>query len=497
VITRRTLLESAVRFGLAALVRPLGAAASEPPAETAKKTSLQPQDKTLREAALAAMRKATEFYHGRVALRGGYVYYYSPDLQQRLGEGVASQDQIWVQPPGTPTVGLAYLAAYRATGDGVFLEAARDAGEALRYGQLKSGGWQNCVDFNPRGERVNQYRNGKGGGANNSTLDDGITQAAIRFLARLDAALEQRDRDVHESVEIALAALLKAQYPCGAFPQVWSGPVPPQPVAKASFPEYDWRTEGRIKNYWDMYTLNDGLAGTVTQMLFDVHAIYQDERYLAAAARLGDFLLLAQLPDPQPAWAQQYSYPMHPIWARKFEPPAVTGSESQDVLETLMKLCAATGDKRYLEPIPRALAYLKRSRLADGRLARYYELKSNRPLYMTRRGDEYSLTYDDAQLPSHYGWKVASRLEAIETAYRALARTGKLPASEPTLAELRKEVRAIVAALDREGRWIRQYAGEPLSGQPKFKPGERYLHSGVFSQNLETLSRYVEATRAG
>ena len=66
------------------------------------------------------------------------------------------------------------------------------------------------------------------------------------------------------------------------------------------------------------------------------------------------------MPDPQPAWAQQYNYDMHPIWARQFEPPAITGGESQDAIETLLKIYRATGDKKYLEPIPRALAYLKK-----------------------------------------------------------------------------------------------------------------------------------------
>lgn len=60
-----------------------------------------------REDAVAALRKAAEFYRTRVATHGGYVYYYSPDLSRRLGEGVASDSQIWVQPPGTPTVGMA------------------------------------------------------------------------------------------------------------------------------------------------------------------------------------------------------------------------------------------------------------------------------------------------------------------------------------------------------------------------------------------------------
>ena len=123
------------------------------------------QETTSRQA-VAAMRKAAEFYRGSVAAHGGYVYYYSVDLKQQWGEGVATGDQIWVQPPGTPTVGMAYLKAYEATGDSFYLKAAQDAAEALVYGQLKSRGWTNLIDFNRRG-RVAQYRNGKGGGKNN------------------------------------------------------------------------------------------------------------------------------------------------------------------------------------------------------------------------------------------------------------------------------------------------------------------------------------------
>jgi PelA/Pel-15E family pectate lyase len=448
----------------------------------------------LRAAARGAMRRAADYYRTKVAYRGGYVYYYSPDLKLRYGEGMASPEQIWVQPPGTPTVGLAYLAANRATGERTYLDAAREAGEALIYGQLQSGGWQNCIDFDPKGTKLNLYRNGKGRGANNSTLDDGISQTAIRFMARLDEALEFKDTAVHESAQVALGALLKAQFANGAFPQIWTGPVSAVPIAKASYPDYDWRTEGKVKDYWNMYTLNDGLAGTVTQSLLTAAEVYRDDKYRAALARLGDFLLLAQMPEPQPAWAQQYSREMQPIWARRFEPAAVTGSESQDALETLMKIYRTTGDKKYLEPIPRALAYLKKSRLPDGRLARYYELKTNRPLYMTRQGDEYSLTYDDSMLPDHYGWKVASRLSAIEAEYQSLI-AGKTEKQEPAAEYLRREIRRIVDELDSEGRWISTYAGEPLYGQPKFKTGDHYLHSGVFSRNLETLSDFLAATR--
>src|SRR5262245_62113428 len=184
-------------------------------------------DGALREQAVTAMRRAAEYYRGQVASHGGYVYYYSPDLTKRLGEGVAGPSQIFVQPPGTPTVGLAYVRAYEATGERFYLDAARETAAALIYGQLKSGGWTQTVDFDPRG-KVALYRNGQGRGANNSTLDDNITQSAILFLAHLDRAAQFQDMQVHEAAGIAIDALLKAQFPCGAFPQVWTGPVAPQ-----------------------------------------------------------------------------------------------------------------------------------------------------------------------------------------------------------------------------------------------------------------------------
>jgi len=61
------------------------------------------------------MRKAATFFRTKAASHGGYVYYYAPDLSWRRGEGKATNEQIWVQPPGTPTVGLAYLKAFEAT----------------------------------------------------------------------------------------------------------------------------------------------------------------------------------------------------------------------------------------------------------------------------------------------------------------------------------------------------------------------------------------------
>jgi hypothetical protein len=158
----------------------------------------QNSDGDLHREAVATIKKAATYYRSNVASRGGYVYYYSPDLRQRWGEGRADPDTIFVQPPGTPTVGRAYLAAFAGTGDSFYLDAARETAEALVYGQLQSGGWTQVIHFG-KGERMGKYRNGKGGTWNASTLDDGQTQSALKMLMHTDRALDFKNKSIHEA----------------------------------------------------------------------------------------------------------------------------------------------------------------------------------------------------------------------------------------------------------------------------------------------------------
>lgn len=441
---------------------------------------------SLKSSVSATMKKAGSYYYNEVATHGGYVYFYSLDLKQRWGEGVAAAEQVWVQPPGTPTVGMAFLEAWKATGDQFYLDAAREAATALAYGQLSGGGWTNSIDLSGKSKGY-QFWGGRRRKDGNSSLDDGQTQSAIQLVIRADQALEFKDEVIHECAMFALDSLLAAQFPNGAFPQVWTKPVVDQPVKKANFPDHDWKTEGRIKNYWDMYTLNDNVCDYVADTLIDAHEIYGGDRYLKALQKLGDFLILAQMPEPQPGWAQQYNYEMQPIWARRFEPAAMAGDETQEAIGTLMKIAAFTGDDKYLEPIPAALAWLKRSLLSDGQLARYYELKTNRPLYMNRNGRNYSLTYDDSRLPKHYGWKWPSRIEELETKL-ALHKSGRQPAQSQVSADT---IRQIISQLDDQGRWISTYDGARLVGQAKMPLGTKYLSSEVFSKNLTALGNFL------
>jgi PelA/Pel-15E family pectate lyase len=398
----------------------------------------------------------------------------------------------------------------------------------LIHGQLQSGGWTQRIDFNPAGTHASFYRNGQGkaGGFNYSSLDDNQSQSCIQFLARLDAALEFKDAAIHDAVIYALDGLLKAQFPNGAFPQGWREPAEPHPVIAASYPE-KWPREWPHEAYHKYYTLNDGLVGAVSDTLLTAHEVYGGPRYRNALQKLGEFLILAQMPAPQPAWCQQYNFEMQPAWARKFEPPAICGLESEDAIKTLMKIYRLTGDKKYLEPIPRALAYLHTCVLSDGLMPRYRELKTNNPLYMkqppgvsgnSKAPGFYEFTDDVTKAAKHYGWKQPTNLDEIAKEFTELqggemhaatvrqraTADGKVVAVEPseltTASDAKKlevEVRRIVQDLDAQGRWVTTYDGtERLVGQPKFAKDFRFLASNTFNYNVEILSSYLAGVRA-
>ncbi|MBM3500024.1 MAG: pectate lyase, partial [Armatimonadetes bacterium] len=68
--------------------------------------------------AVGSLGSAVMHFRTDVACQGGYLWRYRADMTEREGEGKATETQVWVQPPGTPSVGLAMLEAYRLTGLG-------------------------------------------------------------------------------------------------------------------------------------------------------------------------------------------------------------------------------------------------------------------------------------------------------------------------------------------------------------------------------------------
>ncbi|REJ93331.1 MAG: polysaccharide lyase [Planctomycetota bacterium] len=465
----------------------------------ASATESRADDAPDRRDAIRALHRSTAFFRNECAAGGGYVYRWSGDLTKREGEGRVDEMTAWLQPPGTPSVGEAYLDAYELTGSKELLDAAVETAMALVNGQLESGGWDNHITFDPQERMRYAYRVDRRESPdrlrNTTTFDDDKSQSAIRFLVRLDEALEFKNRALHESAQFALNAVLESQYPNGAWPQRYSEfPDPDEfPVMAAAYPE-SWPRSWPDEDYREYYTLNDNTIRDLIVTLLDAYDVYGDQRYLDAAMKGGDFFLLAQMPDPQPGWAQQYNREMHPAWARKFEPASITGGESQGVMRALLLLYRRTGQDKYLTPIPKALDYYRASLREDGRLARFYELHTNRPLYFTR---DYTLTYDDGDMPTHYGFIVGSQLDRIEAEYGRLVADGPDRRDKPArrrprmTAQLRKQASAVIHALDARGAWVEpgrlRYHGDD-------DPTREVIESQTFIRNILTLAEFVAAS---
>lgn len=436
------------------------------------------------------LSRVVTFYRTKVGYRGAYLWKYAADLSAQEGENTATRTSGWTQPPGTPSVGEAYLQAHRLSGNRDCLAAAIECARALVKAQLESGGWNDHFDLGPDGQQRYRYRHGGNpGGRNYTTFDDNKSQSALTLLMHVDEELKFADTEIHEAVEYALERMLAAQYPNGAWPQRYERPPTKDefPVMPAKFPN-NWPRTFPKQKYTGYYTLNDSNMSRIVEMLFEAHRIYDRQDCFDAAEKTGEFFLLAQLPEPQPGWAQQYNSEMEPAWARKFEPPAITGGESQSVMKTLLQLYQFTSDDRFLKPLTTAIPYYRRSLLNDGQLARFYELETNRPLYFTK---DYKLTYSDADMPTHYSFKVSSRLDRLEKELNQLRNVPKeklrpthrtTRRTTPSASDLKK-AQQVVDQLDGRGAWVED------GGLRESDDHTQIINMRTYARNLVTLAR--------
>lgn len=481
-----------------------------------------------REAVLAAMKKSAQFMIEKVAYHGGYVWAVSEDFSRRYGEVPARQTQIWVQ-DGTPLVGMTLLDAYDATKDPLYLDGARKAADALIFGQHPLGGWHYVIDFDPKGIRdwytnessrfkwgMEEYRHYYG----NATFDDGNTSSATRFLLRF--YLTSHEKQYHAPLLKALNFILIAQYPNGAWPQRY-------PLS------HEFSHDG-FPDYTSYYTLNDGSAKSNIEVLVEAYEKLGDERYLDAARRGVEFMMIIQGPEDQAGWAEQYDpKTMQPTKARTHEPDGFVIRESEQVIELLETFYLMTGDRRYLRPVPGCLAWFDRVNRDAVELkrppARYYQLGTNLPVYNLKtdktNAEGYGLyrwSNTDAQGDGEGLYRFGAgppqirpvvNVDPIRKDYERIAALSpdqaraayqKRPGGWDRAGDSNRRggnlsVADVIKAMDSRGAWIRDDV-RVLTVIPRsqgINPGTfemiRGYSTGVFVRNLRRLIEYTRAAK--
>ncbi len=330
------------------------------------------------------MLKATEFMVEEVSMNGGYVWYYLPDFSRRWGEMEAYKTMVWLQHPGTISMGHLFLDAYHTTGNEYYLKAAKKAAAAVIWGQSHEGGWNYMIDFGgdksfkewyntigKNGWRLEEFQHYYG----NSTFDDNTTPDAARFLLRM--YLEELSPEYKPALDKAIDFVLESQYPLGGWPQRY-------PL------KYDFNKEGH-PDYTSFYTYNDEVNWQNIRFLIQCYETLGEERLLDPIMRGMNFYLITQ--QSNGAWAHQYSLDLKPAGARTYEPNALVPKITCQCALQLLKFYQFTGDVRFLNPIEKTIEWLEKTKLPDnltenGKYTHpyYIEIETGKPIYVHRKG---------------------------------------------------------------------------------------------------------------
>ncbi len=372
---------------------------------------------------------------------------------------------ISVQPPATPSVASTFLRAGQVLHEPRYIASAKSARDALLALRTADGG------FPYEGDPT-------AGKATMSTLDDDTTTGALDFLiAWWQYTGKQEDLEAVKSVG---DFFLRAQYPCGGWPQRYPPP----------------------KDYRRCVTFNDGVMPNVIRALLRVHELTGEARYLESAKKGGEAIIRLQGGPGEAIWAQQYDPDtLQPAWARKMEPPGYSPAESMEVCAVLIDLHLACGEERFLGPLSNAFAWYDTHRLPNGKFARLYEPGTQRPVYGRR--DKAEPVYEFEKACTGYGWQgewfphkaeeALKRLKAIGR--EAYVRERKQPEQAPSPERLERSATELCGALSPEGWWLSSAQGEDRAElkRRKLPEDQPIVDMGLFNRNARIVLDYLEA----
>lgn len=301
---------------------------------------------------------------------------------------------------------------------------ARTAAQTVLLYQSAEGAWPKNHDLlkpPSSAEELAKIQKEKG-----NTIDNGSTTAPVRFLALIAEAGggEQYQTAVIKGIDYLLAS----QYDNGGFPQF-----------------YPLRPSG----YYSHITYNDNAMISALELLRDVASrrppfTFVDDLHREKAAQAIEkgiaCILKTQIREngKLTAWCAQHDeVTLEPAWARKYEPPSLSGSESVGVVRFLMEIEKPTPE--IIASIEAAISWLEAAAIKGVRLetfknaegkqdrrvvddataspiwARFYELKTHRPLFLGRDSVFHNsiseIEYERRNGYSYYGTWPASLLE--------------------------------------------------------------------------------------
>ncbi|WP_237228881.1 pectate lyase [Rubinisphaera sp. JC750] len=308
-------------------------------------------------------------------------------------------------------------------------EARKIADSVLQY-QSPQGGWPKNTNLARTPKNPKDVPQPDDHLAN--SLDNEATTLPLQFLARMAHATgEAKYRDAFER---GLDYLFAAQYPNGGWPQFW-------PLRKGYYSHITYNDEAMIRV---MTLLRDVAEG---KQPYEFVPAEHRQKAAAAVDRGIDCILKTQIRQngQLTAWCAQHDVETYePAWARSFEPPSLSGGESVGIVRFLMSIDDPSDE--VVAAVEGAINWLREAQMhgwridevknSDGRVerklvadpnapplwARFYELETNRPLYVDRdsvyRYDYNEISYErrcgywyhgdwaDSLLEHHYpAWK--------------------------------------------------------------------------------------------
>ena len=226
-----------------------------------------------------------------------------------------------------------------------------------------------------------------------ATFDNSATTGELRFLARAFRATNELR--YQQAFLKGLSHILEAQYPNGGWPQFY-------PLSKG-YPRH--------------ITFNDDAMVRILELLRDVSES-SDYRFLktedhtkaeAAVIKGIDCILRTQIKQngKLTAWCAQHDEKtLEPAWARSYEPPSLSGAESVGIVRFLMSveeptpeiIAAIEGSVEWFRSVTIHGMRLEKFTDAEGQdnrrivadpdagplWARFYEIGSNRPIFLDR-----------------------------------------------------------------------------------------------------------------